>query len=161
MDGAILYDLPCEAKEDALKELSEMTDREIDAAVAVDVMGWERQSESWYDGEGIEATRFISPEGIEETCYGWGDDCAYDELCIVPDFSTDIAVAFTVVEHFTKQGLSFVLDFYSDYGDDHRCGWSIAIDGVALAQFEESPAKAICLASLAAVRAGKGEVESR
>lgn len=88
-----------------MRSLIEYTEQEIDALeagpetdalVAVEAMGWERKNESWYDGEGVEGTRFISLDGVEDTASGWDDDCNYDELDEIPHYSSDISAAWLV-----------------------------------------------------------------
>lgn len=46
----------------------------------LEIIGWDVQKESWYDEEGIEGTRLISPDDEEFCIYGWDNDCELDEL---------------------------------------------------------------------------------
>jgi hypothetical protein len=82
-----------------LLEWAKMGPRERDALIAVEIMGWDRASESWYDEEGVDGTRFTSPSDIEVTAFGHGDDCEYGELDErLPPYTSDIAAAWEVVE---------------------------------------------------------------
>jgi len=42
--------------------------------------GYEIVNESWYDEEGIEGTRIITPDNKEYTVDGWGNDCDIQDL---------------------------------------------------------------------------------
>jgi hypothetical protein len=76
--------------------------RELDEVIALDVMGWEHRTESWYDGEGVEGSRFIGPNGEERTAFGHYN---YDlEELDLPRYSTDIAAAWEVVERMNNKG---------------------------------------------------------
>ncbi|WP_432400907.1 hypothetical protein [Wukongibacter sp. M2B1] len=46
----------------------------------LELLEWEIVTESWYDEEGIEGTRLISPNQNEYTIYGWEDDCNFDDI---------------------------------------------------------------------------------
>jgi len=46
----------------------------------LEALGCDIIKESWYDEEGIEGTRIVTPNGKEYTVYGWGNDCDIDEL---------------------------------------------------------------------------------
>lgn len=129
--------------------------RELDARVAVEVIGWGRQSESWYDEEGVEGTRFISPSGEETTCFGWGADCTYDDLddTYLPRYSEDIAAAWQVVEKFKERGWDIGWHTHAKHGT----GWFVT-DGREYDFYTlsgdacESAPLAICRAAIAALQ---------
>jgi hypothetical protein len=125
-----------------MKELSEMTDRELDCCVAAEVMDWRNLSLAYV------------------TIKGWGGhDPARSSRGVqpVPAYSSDIAAAFTIVDKLMES------NFMVSVNASHESGcWCVVYppSGSPIdSAYADTPAKAICLASLAAVRAGKGEVE--
>lgn len=133
--------------------------RELDALVAERVMGWERRNESWYDEEGVEKTRFVSPEDdltgevLEDVIGGWGSECSYDELEYVPYYSTDIAAAWLVWEAVSNAKWSLHRRDDGGYEVMEHIRWE---DFYSYAEAPTAPL-AICLAAL---RAKGGELPS-
>lgn len=153
-----------------MKELSEMTDEELNRAVAVEIMGWR-----WINGDRL--SMFVSPEFIEHNkeigvTFKTSTEPESDnwDSHRVPDCCTSIASAFQVVEHLRQQWFAEDPNETNFWKIVDCCenGWRVDIkyghhDGdIPIAEgIDKSLPRAICLASLAAVRAGKGEVESR
>lgn len=105
---------------------------ELDTLVAERVMGWtrirQRDNGSW---------QMTAPTG-QESAY-------------VPTFSTDIAAAWQVVEHFVAKGWGMTILSPSHWAE---VGWTAWIDGEFThekAEADTSPL-AICRAALAAVK---------
>lgn len=117
-----------------MKSPSEMSDIELREAVAVEVMGWRLDDGDWL----LDNPHSGTNGGIEMPCY---------EL--------DIEAAFEVVEKMRVDGF---LEF--DLGT-HERHWGATFKGFIgevwrkFAGYGESPARAICIAALTAVRARK------
>lgn len=114
--------------------------RELDAKVAVEVMGWRLHGDPGW------GSRII--EGPHEC------GCpSHDEAGYVPNFSTDIAAAWPVLEHFTHP-IWFEVGSMNDgtYYCEILQGGSTASDVHCLSH-EHAPTAplAICLAALKAV----------
>jgi hypothetical protein len=123
-----------------MKELSEMTDRELDRTVALEVMRWHRGGIYYCDEMG---------NTLDVEIVDWKP-------------SENIAQAWRVVDRFLERdsGCLFSVGAPHEIFSSPRCQfWEAMI--YRSSGYADSPAKAICLASLAAVRAGKGEVGSR
>ncbi len=123
-----------------MKAPSDMTDRELDVAVAVEVMGWKR-GEPWGNGNGPWIIN-----GKVDDFVSWNT---------TPRYSTDIAAAWEVLAKFpsVEQRIECVLIWRDD---ERQAGWYCRIG-----EHHNAPAyaatapRAICLAALAAVRGRK------
>lgn len=118
-------------------------DRELDAEVAVQLFGWARRTTELNDEQAIT----VPPDWTDlRAARWWGHDV--NEL--VPHYSTDIAAAWSVVDH--MQGRQFAdLSIAWDIRDDKWC-W-VARFGRVEATAYTAP-EAICRAALAAVGQG-------
>ena len=62
-----------------MNEQSNLTMRKV--FELLEVIGYDVIKESWYDEEGVEGTRIISPDSSKEyTVFGWDDDCDIDDI---------------------------------------------------------------------------------
>ena len=104
-------------------------DRELDALVAEKVMGWRRE-QYWFDNKPM--IGLIGPEGVRYV----------DEY---PQYSTDIAAAWEVVDEMRKFGQNFSL--YRKEGENF---WACSF-GIYCA-LDSTPALTICRAALRAVK---------
>ena len=123
-----------------MKPIDELKGRELDAAVAEEVMGW---------------TDFVDEQNIS-TAGLWGHEPS-NHYSFVPHYSTDIAAAWTVVEKVGETTPGFSLIDWPPDGEAER--WVAQIGshnypddlwGEALAP---TAPEAICRAALTAVRA--------
>lgn len=138
-----------------------LSDLELDTRLA-EFMGWKKAADGiYFDGV---RSRYLSSikdirarMGITENPGLWSP-------------STSIADAWIVVERLTFQRNSlnalFSLIYDWDYGIDKRHGWSVTIDGISVASFQESAARAISIGALrytapvVAARGGESDDET-
>lgn len=122
-----------------------MTDRELSALVATDVMGWT----GWYVVNGDALVKRVRT-GIPSALDYWADSLGKRYPCGWSP-STDIAAAWEVVERMRHDGWTW---FGLEVGVDGE--WEAAFDkrecSALLAEWNESAPRAICLAALAAKR---------
>ena len=82
-----------------------MRSREKDVWLAENLFHWNRANEFWYDSEGVEVTRLVSPDGIDVTAYGHSDECDYDQFGDeLPHYTTEISAAWQVVDAMRAKG---------------------------------------------------------
>lgn len=110
-----------------------MTNREIDALVAEKVMGWQKEPMHLADDEGNSLVRWFGPN-------------RQLHLGLLPEFSTDIAVAWLVVEKMRDH--CFTLTRERICSDRPIDGYYAVIG--ATGQWAETAPRAICLAVLKA-----------
>ena len=116
-----------------MKTISEMTDEELNNAVAVEVMGWHEQYERGYRAEWVG-----EHERDGEDVENWNP-------------STDIKQAFQVVEKMRSMGWSYVI---GDEADIYYCKFINLY--ITCSDEADTQQRAICHAALDAVRAKKG-----
>ena len=105
-----------------------MTDRELDALVAREVMGWIRKDS---ESNPLYAVYYETPEKEKVVC--------------LPNYSTDIAAAWEVVEKIKYLNPDI---FFDDESNIYICEFEKARPNLSQA---DTPSKAICLAALKAV----------
>lgn len=148
-----------------------MTDREIDALVAEKVMGWQSyidKRDCWVVVRPVEKTNQFQ-DGRQTEWTGeraWGHDVAsgkrwdrpwWGATQSVPEFSTDIAAAFFVVEAMRAKGFVFEFEWWPEsensaarFTNDRRERNEECDEWRPFAA-SERPARAICLAALKAL----------
>lgn len=126
--------------------------RKLDALIAERVMGWRLEDY----GEG--SIYFYAPRG---TC---GASCDH-HLHLLPEFSTDIADAWSVVEKMKADKGFISITFYEDYpnkrtpsqgmdGPPYKAHWSVSGLGIGYQEGKiaaDTAPHAICLAALKAL----------
>jgi hypothetical protein len=129
--------------------------RELDAMVAERVMGWRWLNYRWHDGT---SKQLLWPSDADEQPRGDDFDRLYDGRLVPWDinYSTDIAAAWQVVEHFHEQRGWFV-SIQSDGGwnfhnNGTTKGWEVTIGREGEA-FAPTLPLALCRAALKAVAA--------
>jgi hypothetical protein len=118
--------------------MTTLIDREIDALVAAQVMGWGR------------VTPYLPPKtdgGSSAQPFGDPVPGVRDNRTIVPNYSTNIADAWKVVEHLRSTGLRSVIT------PDWHKSWSVAVyrreELVYQSYWFDTAPLAICHAALA------------
>lgn len=118
--------------------------QQLDALVAEKVMGWR-----WYPCALNDAQKILAPsrEASDTVRIGQG------VMGLVPDFSTDIAAAWPVLEKLAEQGLR--VELHDCRPDEGAQSWRVLFSGadtrtVAYA-YASTPMLAICRAALLAV----------
>ncbi len=118
------------------------TGRELDLAVATEIMGYSKRTDGWRDDEN--KTFYVNDRETGETTIPW--------------FSSDLNSAFSVLSTLIKPNKK---DFLLEYtrtmiwhcGIEHDGG--IMVMATADASQDEGPALAICRAALFIARAGR------
>lgn len=124
--------------------------RELDALIALKVMGWGISSTTKYPGKPV-LIRSIAPpkdcEGIDLDRYAneeWDLTFLHSEA---PNFSTDISAAWEVLERMKEKGAEINVGFYRE--------WDCTLDypiGCNWREVGKTAPEAICKAALVALR---------
>lgn len=129
--------------------------RELDAEIAEKVMGWRREKRHYtYVGDRIVLVPPFKPE--KKNVYGYRYGIHINGLWVahqMPEFSTNIADAWTVVERMQSMPDDTFGDFARALSDSDGCSYlhqSTAAEA----------AERICRAALSALRAAGGESET-
>lgn len=136
--------------------------RELDALIAEKVMGWKRLDAKVFVEKGFNLepdeigqipSSVLAPPDLEIPIAASKDSSGFRVYCppIIPDYSTDIAAAWEVVEKVKNKIINrygFGLEFVSN---EWTVGW-FAEEGVHLGACSESAPHAICLAALQAAK---------
>lgn len=122
-----------------MKQPSDMTDRELDAAVAVEVMKWPHRPPGFGGPRPPHVAEFVDGTTMVRTpnCNDWRP-------------SADIAAAWEVVEKMRTEGYGFILTDCPAY----VCAFDLDSSVEWRSKADTAP-RAICLAALAAVRGRK------
>ena len=145
-----------------MADYEKMSDRELDAAVAEKVMGWRWVQAPQYDYDGPlpEQGKVLVPPDHDDKNYQWQPKGVIQPYAFVGGmrWSTDIAAAWEVVDRVLDLafscfgGMTGVNLLYNPYESRWEASfdWS---DSTCVNGWHEKPARAICLAALAAVEA--------
>ena len=131
-----------------------MDNREIDRQIAEKVMGWKEKYHGMTDSCRFAYSYWVDSLGIQQ--YDTGKGTSLHQFLWQP--TTNIAHAFEVVEKMRDNGWTFAICNNNVLGGDY-CGefWNDEhpMDSGEFMKFDNSPAMAICLAALEAVK-GEG-----
>jgi hypothetical protein len=134
--------------------MSELTDRELDLAIAEKVMGWEwRQFQPRYSNEWrrvLFESHIVNPDFPQWT----GEEMEITVSSMIPGYSTNLLAAFDVVENLRGKGFGFLIGTRAG-------GWIVRIViELDMQELEykgnaDTLPRAICLAALKSVEETK------